>query len=166
VLRTNAALDGLQAAFDEDAELVALAEMGEDGEDPDEKVALETGVGYFSTPPFARVSRFAAAYGRMGTATRIPGGLGKVRQLPNEVVDRCFALEKADEKLMVAEIEEQAVVLAIEWVGTTRGRKDEFDGMREQLVRQMGQRHMRDALSEWLDPEKIRARNAFGPPQR
>ena len=138
---------GLQEAYDSDEELLWLRET------PEGAIS-----GYFEPPPFARVSRYAAASGRTTPTTYIPGGVGLV---PNSVVDLCFALEEADDKTAVVELRERAAILLIEWLKTEPGRDDEFEEMRGQLATELIAFRGRQAVAEWLAPEKIRARNGL-----
>ena len=85
-------------------------------------------------------------------------GIGNV---PNEVVDQCFALEHADEKTKVLELKDRAAVLLAEWVETKPAPEDEFNTLRKQLVLQLADARWRTAAAAWLDPENVRARAGF-----
>jgi hypothetical protein len=88
------------------------------------------------------------------------GGIG-IGNLTNEVVDQCFALEHADEKMKVFELKDRAAVLLAEWVETKPPAEDEFNTLRKELVTQLADARWRSAASVWLDPEKVRARTGF-----
>jgi hypothetical protein len=136
----------LREAFDADPALMAMADTAE-GE-----VA-----GYVDPPPFSRVPKFQASQGRPDAGIYI-GGLGIVG---NDVVDQCFALGDAAVPTSVMPIPNRALVLVVEFVETNPPVRDEFDELREQLGGQLAMVRRFDALSAWLDPERIQARSGF-----
>ena len=146
-LRACAATQSLSEAYEADTDLVAFKEKAE-------------GVynGYVEPPPISRVLKHQASRGR--SPTGVFGGIG-VGNLTNEVVDQCFALEHADQKMRVFELKDRAAVLLAEWVETNPPAEDEFNALRKQLVTQLADARWRSAASAWLDPEKVRARTGF-----
>ncbi|MEK7757489.1 MAG: hypothetical protein AAB385_09805, partial [Planctomycetota bacterium] len=146
-LRACSATQSLSEAYEADADLVAFKEKAEG-----------VNSGYVEPPPMSRVLRHQASRGR--SPTGVFGGIG-VGNLANEVVDQCFALEHADEKMKVFELKDRAAVLLAEWVETKPPAEDEFNTLRKQLVTQLADARWRSAASVWLDPEKVRARTGF-----
>lgn len=137
---------GLQEAFEYDDVLAELRE-GPSG----------AGIGYFTSPMVSRLQLYQLAMGRSADVWAGPG----IGNVPQELVNRWFMLEYADDKIRVQEVPDRAVVLVVEWVETHEAREDEFEGIREQVTTQITNQRMRQAVNDWLDPEKIRARNAF-----
>jgi hypothetical protein len=137
----------LQESYDSDEELRELLESAPEG-----------GGGYFEPPPFARASRFQAMLGGARGPVFVGSGVGS---LPPDAVQRCFALEHAPEKTAVIEFEDEARIMVVEWQETQPAQGDDFLGMREQFVQQMARARSRGAVSDWLKPEQIRARNGF-----
>jgi hypothetical protein len=146
-LRACSATQSLQEAYEADADLVAFKERSE---------GMKSG--YFDPPPMSRVLKHQASRGRSPTGVFVGIGIGNV---PNEVVDQCFALEQGDEKTRVIELKDRAAVLLAEWVETKPPGEDEFNTLRKQLVAQLADVRWRSATSAWLDPEKVRARTGF-----
>jgi len=146
-LRACTATQSLQEAYEADGDLVAFKEKAE-------------GVysGYVEPPPISRVLRHQASRGR--SPTGVFGGIG-VGNLPNEIVDQCFALEQANEKMRVFELKDRAALLLAEWVETKPPAEDDFNTLRKELVTQLSDARWRSAASVWLDPEKVRARTGF-----
>ncbi len=146
-LRSCAGAMSLAEAYESDEELVALR-------------SNETGFssGYFEPPEFARMARYDAEAGTRPKRTFLPGGIGPV---DSEVIDTCFALEEADEKTAVIELKVRATVMVASWLETVRAQDDEFREMRESFVQQMDRARSQAVIADWLDPEKIRARNGF-----
>ena len=137
----------LQEAYESDEELVAL--MGTE---------KGTGGGYFEPPAFARVARFDAVRGERPEKTVMGGGIGPVR---SEVIDQCFMLEQAYEKTTVIELKDRATAMVVEWLETERALNEEFMETREEYVQQLSGARASDAVSAWLNPDQIRARNGF-----
>ena len=79
----------------------------------------------------------------------------------NSVVDLCVDVEEAADKTAVGELRGRAAILLIEWLKTEPGRDDEFEEMRGQLATELIAFRGRQAVAEWLAPEKIRARNGL-----
>ncbi len=146
-LQACAAIDPLRDAYEADPDLAVFRETGEGAK-----------TGYFEPAPFTRLARTSASKGRPPEGTFVGGGLGR---LPNEVVDACFALADAPQKSKVLEVPSRAAVLIVEWVETIPAGEDEFNGMRKQLVTQLSDERWRQFVSDWLDPDKIRARTGF-----
>lgn len=146
-LRASSATQSLREAYEADTDLVAFKEQ-KDG----------VTSGYFDPPPMSRVLRLQASRGRSPTGVFVGLGIGNVS---NEVVDQCFALERADEKKKVIELKDRAAVLLAEWVETKLPPEEDFNTLRKQLVTQLADARWRDAVSAWLDPEKVRARTGF-----
>ena len=99
----------------------------------------------------------AAGLGRRGETTYIP----PLRFRPNSIVDGCFGLADAAEKVRAFDVEDAAYVLVVEFVELEPARQDAFDDMRETLVATMNNMRSLQALNDWLDPVQIRARNEF-----
>lgn len=142
----------LREAFDSHEELAALAGTADGATH-----------GYFEPPAFARAGQsqsFAALIGRPDSATSIfvSGGLGLV---PNDVVERCFALEHSADRTAAIELRSRADMLVVEWVETIYPDGAAFSDQRETFVAQITQSRMLDAMSEWLAPANIRARTGF-----
>jgi len=138
---------GLREAYEGDADLVAFKAGGEGAES-----------GYFDPAPFSRAHRGQAARGRPTGGMFVGVGVGN---LPNDVVDACFALETADEKTKMLELPNRATIMLVEWVETQRAPEDDFNQLRQQLVTQLADARWRAAINEWLDPQQIRARTGF-----
>jgi len=146
-LRQCLSYQTLKEAYDSDLELVDKKQHPAGG-----------GSGYFEPPPFARVPRYMAARGR--PATGVPAGAG-LGTLPNNTVDDCFALEGADEKTKILELQDRPAVILVEWIETKPAPEDEFNTLRKQLVQQLGDARWRSAVADWLDPQQVRARAGF-----
>lgn len=141
----------LKETFESDEELITLKDTVEG-----------LGSGYFEPPPFTRASRYEAARGRgvqgYGTGSKyIGGGVGFV---PNEVVDQCFALEETEETAVI-ELADRATVMVVEWVERQRVSDDEFPALREGFAAELARARTQTVIADWLDPDKIRARNGF-----
>lgn len=136
----------LREAYESDEELVALRDTVE-GMDS----------GYFEPIPFSRASTSQAIQGRSNTGKYISG----VGLIPDSAVDRCFALENEIEKADILELRDRAAILVAEWVDTTPPEEERFNQTRLQVLNQISNLRWRDAVSDWLDPQQIRARNGF-----
>jgi len=139
--------ESLKEAYDADPDLPKFRET-----------VAGTDVGYFEPPPFSRVPRGQVAQGRLPNGVIVGGGVGL---LPNAVVDTCFALENAAEKAKVVELPDRAAVMLAEWVETKRAAEDEFSAQRKMLLQQLSDARWRAAVTDWLDPARIRSRNGF-----
>ncbi len=137
----------LKEAFESDEELSAM-------QSPD----LVTVVGYVDVAPFARTTPYNAARGAPEPMIRVSGGLGSFSR---EVVEECFALATAEEKIKVIELTDRAAVMVAEWVETTPAMLEEFETSRASFLGQMNQYRSLDVINEWLKPDNIRARNGF-----
>lgn len=145
-LRSCETSESLAAAYETDDELITL--MGEVGPSG----------GYFAPPAFARVDRFRVVLGIASQGVRVGGGVGL---LPNDVVEDCFALTDADNKIRTFELKERATVMVVEWLETQRATVEDFDATKETLAQQLAASRMQAALSDWMKPDNIRARNQF-----
>jgi len=134
----------LKDAFEADAELKG-AKAG-------------SGINHYEPSPFSRVPKHMAGKGRPEDGVMVSGGVGL---LPNDVVDGCFALEEAIDKKAVFEMPARADVMVVEWVETKRPDDESYLALRKQLTTQLAQMRIQEAMSDWLDPEQIRARNGF-----
>lgn len=146
-LKDCAGYDSLKEAYEGDLELVAFRESGE-----------SINSGFFDPGPFTRVQRRDAARGRGDRGVYVGPGVGT---LSNDVVDQCFALAEADQKIVAIELLERAAVLLVEWVETIRADEDDFNELKTQLFLKMADARLQAAISDWLDPEQIRARTGF-----
>ena len=147
-LRSCATSMSLQEAHESDEELADRLGAA---------IGQEAG-GYFEPLPFARATISQAGRGRERTTAWVGGGVGS---LSDEVVDECFALAEADSRIKVIELKDRATIMVAEWVETLPAQADEFEDMREGLVQQMFRFHSQAAITDWLNPEQIRARNGF-----
>ena len=136
----------LREAYDNDAELTEL-----------KATVLGAVIDYLEPQPFSRVPQYAAGLGRRSETTYIP----PLGFLPNSIVDGCFGLADAAEKVRAFDVEDAAYVLVVEFVELEPARQDAFDDMRETLVATMNNMRSLQALNDWLDPVQIRARNEF-----
>lgn len=147
-LRSCEEFGSLEEAYESDEELLAMRDS-ESGR----------GSGYFEVPPIARVSRFQAEAGMIGPTTSV--GVAEIRSLPTEIVEECFELEYYDDRKRIFELPNRAAVLVAEWVETQTAGAGEFAGMREDFGQRLANTRIRGEISDWLKPEKIRARNQF-----
>lgn len=111
--------------------------------------------GYYEPQPFSRVPRHMASRGRPAAGVFAGAGVGN---LPNDVVDECFALEHADDKTRLLELPDRATVILAEWVETKPAPEDDFNTLRKQLVGQLADARAQSAIADWLDPDQVRAR--------
>ncbi len=146
-LRSCAPAQTLREAYEGDADLVAFKERSEN-----------VNSGYTEPPPISRVLRHQASRGRPQSGMFAGIGIGNV---PNEVVDQFFAMERGDEKIRMFELKERAAWLVAEWVETKLPPEDEFNTLRKQLISQLADARLRVAAAAWLDPAKIQARSGF-----
>lgn len=140
----------LQEAFESDAELLEIKDT-----------PAGEGCGFFEPSLVSRLSLADAIGGRAGKPDRtvfVPPALGVV---PAEVVERWFELELTEDKTAVIGLRDRATVMVAEWVETQPGTQDDFDREKDRLASQISFRRAQEALDDWLDPEAIRARNAF-----
>ncbi|MGD2111169.1 MAG: hypothetical protein PVI86_17465, partial [Phycisphaerae bacterium] len=145
-LRSCAETETLAEAFESDLELVMLAEEG------------VPGIGYFDPAPFSRTTGNKDPISRADAGRFINGDIGMV---PHDIVEEIFALAHAPVKSRVFELPGRATVMAVEWLETIPPDGDAFVDMRETLVLQVSMARTREALRDWMDAEKIRARNGF-----
>ena len=147
-LRSCEDTGSLAEAYESDDEFLALKDL-EGGRDS----------GFFEVPPIARVSRYQAEAGIVGTSASV--GVTEIRSLPLDVIEECFELEAYDSRTRVFELKDRASVIVAEWVETQPASASEFDTMRESFAKSLAERRTRVALSDWLRPETIRARSQF-----
>ena len=142
----------LRDAFDNDVELQVIRES-----------PVGSRIAFVEPPPFSRTNPRQAAQGWGKRGTFVTG----VGWLPRDAVERCFAMETSHERIAVMELEDQATIILVEWTQTTKGREDEFDAMKKNLISQLADNQWRQVVTAWLDPEQIRARTGFvaGPDQ-
>jgi len=146
-LRSSAIEKGLKAAYDADKKLVALRDT------PAGKNS-----GYVEPPAFSRLRTYQAATGPSPQGTFLGGGLNLV---PNRFVTDCFALADKPDKIAVMPIEERADVFVVQLVKLNPPTEKEFADTRETVLTQMQSEDWRVVLSNWLNPEQIRARTAM-----
>lgn len=137
----------LKEAYADELDLAELKET-EKGE----------GLGFFISPPVSRQQLGQLGSDQAATTAFAGPGIGLV---PQELIETWFHLEDAEPKVIVQELKDRAAVLVVQWVETQTGREDEFARIREQIASQLADRRSRNAVSDWMDPEKIRARNGF-----
>jgi len=137
----------LQEAYESDAALVALQFTERGG-----------GSGYYEPPPFPRANEYEAMTETASGSTFVAGGIGS---LPKEAVERCFALSEAVERTTTIELPERPAVIVVEWVETQYADGEEFAGMRERFVERLSRSRLQAAISEWFDPDNVRARNGL-----
>ncbi len=140
----------LKEAFESDAELLEIKDT-----------PAGEGCGFFEPSLVSRLSLVDAMGGRAGKPDRtvfVPPDLGVV---PAKVVEQWFDLEFAEDKTAVIELRDRATVMVAEWVETQPGTQDDFDREKDRLASQISYRRAQEALDDWLNPEAIRARNAF-----
>ncbi len=140
--------DTIEDAYELDPDLAAFRKG--------ESVGITSG--YFEPTPFARVSRGDAQVGRTSQGVWAGVGLGI---LPTDIVAGCFALDTQEKKVGVFPMQDRAAVLLAESVETIRADEDELNILRNSLKTQLAGARFRDAVSEWLTPEKIQARTGF-----
>lgn len=146
-LRSSAIEKGLKAAYDADEKLVALRDT------PGGKNS-----GYVEPPAFSRLRTYQAATGPSPNGTFLGGGLNLV---PNQFVTDCFAIADKAEHVASIPIKERADVFVVELVKLNPPTEKDFDDTREQVMTQMQSEDWRLVLSNWLDPEQIRARTGM-----
>lgn len=146
-LRYDEEAEGLEQAYSSDGELADLVAENKG-----------SGGGFFTAAPVARVNRQLMAMGLNTGQTYVGGGIGMV---PNDIVDKWFALEDTVEHMAVYELPDRAKTLVVEWVDTERAHFDEFDQIRGQLAEELATERQRTVVADWFDPEQIRARNGF-----
>lgn len=117
-----------------------------------------TGSGYLEPPAFARMIRYFATGGGISPPTRIGDGVGSI---PPEATEKLFKLNGAGETVTVIELKDRSTVMVVEWVDTLPPQSDEFDSQRKTLFDELARNRRRSALTDWLNPENIRARNSF-----
>lgn len=137
----------LEDAYENDEILKALRESG----------ALSAGT-YSQPEPFARLREGEAARGRGSDRIFVSPELGFI---PVDIVEKCFELGKADDKTVIFELPDRPAVLVIRWIETVPAREDDFAKVRIRLTEEMTAVRIQQAITEWLDPDKIRARSGF-----
>lgn len=138
---------GLKDAYDADAELQSRQKEPGGGE-----------IGFFSTPPVARLETFQV--GTESPNRTVYAGPG-VESVPVDLVDEWFALGDASEKYAVQVLKDRAAVLVVELGEIKEATREQFEGLRDLLTAQMTSRRTQEAINSWMNPENIRARNQF-----
>jgi len=133
----------LKEAFDSDVDLQEVINSAAGGS-----------IHYTEPAPFARAS--IASRGRVAEGLRVSFGT-----ISNEDVDRCFALEQSDERVIVITMPGSATAAVVEWVESIPGREDEFATLRPKLRTELVSRRTRDAIQGWFDSEQIQARTGY-----
>ena len=135
----------LKEAYDSDEELSIIADI------------IKTGaLGFFESSPVPRLRFYEVGSGRATDTTYV--GLG-TQKVPHAFIEEWFAMEGDEPTVM--EIPQEATVLVVEWSNTQRGDEAEYEEMRGRLASSLATKRSRDAISDWLDPDNIRARNGF-----
>jgi len=140
--------DTIQDAYELDPDLAAFRDS--------ESVGITSG--YFEPTPFTRVSRGDAMGGRNSQGIWAGVGLGV---LSPDIVAGCFALDPETNKVGIFPMPDRAAVLLAESVEMIRADEDDFNELRNSLKTQLAGARFRDAVMEWLTPEKIQARTEF-----
>lgn len=137
----------LKDAFDADAELQARQKDPGGGE-----------IGFFTTPPVARAEQFQV--GSDSPNQTVYAGPG-VEIVPRNLIDEWFALANAPEKMTVQEIKNRAAVMVVELAEIKEATTEQFAGLRDLLSSQISSKRSQEAISSWMNPDNIRARNGF-----
>lgn len=142
-----AAEPGLKDAYSADAELQSRQQQPGGGE-----------IGFFTSPPVARAEQF-----QLGAETpeqTVYAGAG-IEQIPRALVEEWFALSDSSEKLAIQEIKDRAAVMVVELAEVKEATDEQFRGMRELIASQLASKRTQEAVTAWLNPDNIRARNGF-----
>jgi hypothetical protein len=137
----------LKDAYDSDAELQARQKDAGGGE-----------IGYFTSPPVARLEQFQV--GSEVANQKVYAGPG-LELVPRNLVDEWFALGGKAEPLAIQELKDRAAVVVVELVEVKEATTEQFAGIRDVLSSQISSRRSQEAISSWMNPENIRARNGF-----
>lgn len=114
--------------------------------------------GFYQPQPFSRVPQMLAAIGRPANGVYVGPG---VSRLTNEAMDRIFELAEVGERFGLVELPNRATVIVVEPVEIHRAVEDEFKTLKTDLGQQLAATRWREAISDWFDKDKIRARNRF-----
>lgn len=140
---------GLKTAFDSSETLPVL---------------LQYPSGYYSPEPFARRRKGSSNWApHRNRAPRVAD-----MQLDAAFVDEVFALAdrpEGDRVTLIAD-DKLATVLIVECLDLTPMRIDQFTAERGKLLAQINRTAITQAVSQWLDPVRIRDRNEFAPTQQ
>jgi len=138
--------ESLEAAYNADTELSSL-------------FASDKGLGggYYTSPFVSRPGRGSEA-GGFGDNVFAGGGLGIV---PGDIATEWFALEYTAERMKTFKLPERAAVFVVEWSETQPARIEEYENSKKQIAQNIARYRAEDAIDAWLNPENIRARNAF-----
>ena len=136
----------LKDAFDADEELAAVMEKAGGG----------LSVKFFEPDPFPRVRPEQAALARSKPGAYVTGP----GWLPGETTEEIFALKQASDPIAIIEMKQDPKLLVVQWLETINGREDEFQELRTQISTRMANTRASEALTQWLDPKQIRARNS------
>ena len=81
--------------------------------------------------------------------------------VPGEIIGEWFALEDTVNGVGVFKLPDRATVMVVEWVETDATDFDQYEEMKGQIAQQIADSRMREAISDWFNPDQIRARNGF-----
>jgi hypothetical protein len=152
-LLESISMDGLQAAFNADDELQMIID------DPTKPAMIGQRSGYYSPPPFGRIRPYFAGRDNEGFKQFITG----VGQVDESFIEACFDLEnaKSDPRTGIVKLDALATIAVVEWVERLPIREDEYAAQRLRIVNAAYRTVLVRAVSEWLDPQRIRERNGF-----
>ncbi|UCE60026.1 MAG: hypothetical protein JSU63_21610 [Phycisphaerales bacterium] len=114
----------------------------------------------FASPEVQGGGLFDSSLVSRSESDRVWAGSG-IGQVPNDVVEKWFALEDSADQLDIYELPDRATVLVAEWAESEPATLEEFEEMGEQLALQIRSRRAREVIADWLNPEHIRARNGL-----
>ncbi len=139
----------LQEAYESDEELVALIDKHG-----------AAGSGYLEPASFSRMQQFHATGTVKYSRTPIQG-LGAQGAVSADVAEQLFALSDSPEKTITIALKDRATVMVAEWVETQPPNAGEFDEKRKTFFDELTRNRSREVITEWLDPDNIRARSGF-----
>lgn len=114
--------------------------------------------GFFDSGLVSRLTESDLRQPELPDRTYVGGGIGWI---PRSYIDQWFALEYAEPPSMVQELPDRASVMVVEWIETQPARIDEFESMRTRVATAVRGARSDAAISDWFDPDQIRARNEF-----
>lgn len=156
--RAREEADDFYASITDDGLRVAL-DLSESLE-----MLLEPPSGYFSPAPFARRRKGSSNWAsHRNRAPRVAG-----MQLAPAFIDEVFALADLPEGEQTSLLvdEKLATIVIVEYIDLTVMGADEFEKERGKLLAQINRQAITQAVSQWLDPVRIRDRNDFVPSSR
>ena len=133
---------GLDQAFEGSEDLADLADAGVELNEP---------------LPFARMAQYFLRLGMTYAPNMFLPGTGL--SVSSDVGEQIFALGEADSPIGVFPLEKDEKVLVIEWLETLPAQEDEYTALREGALKDLAYVLSNRAVREWLQPEKLRARN-------